>query len=153
MAALDDALGAADRHAGTAVVFLDLNSFKPVNDRYGHAAGDLLLSQVAASLRGAVPPGAIVGRIGGDEFVAVCRDVAGPEHADRIGAGLLAALSTSRVRVGGDTLVPHASLGVAWSPYGEKDPDELMARADAAMYAVKRTRGGRHEPIDGLLLT
>ncbi|MEU8663166.1 sensor domain-containing diguanylate cyclase [Actinoplanes philippinensis] len=140
MAALEDALGAADRHAGTAVIFLDLNSFKPINDRYGHAAGDLLLSQVATSLRGAVPPGGIVGRIGGDEFVAVCRDVAGREHADRIGADLLAALSAARVRTAGATLVPQASLGVAWSPYGEGDPDELMAHADAAMYAVKRTR-------------
>ncbi|GIE36156.1 hypothetical protein Ait01nite_092010 [Actinoplanes italicus] len=153
MAALDEALGAADRHAGTAVIFLDLNSFKPINDRYGHAAGDLLLSQVSVSLRGAVPPGAIVGRIGGDEFVAVCRDVAGPEHADRIGADLLAALSAARVRVAGDTLVPQASLGVAWSAYGENDPEELMARADAAMYAVKRTRGGRQSTIDSLLLT
>jgi diguanylate cyclase (GGDEF)-like protein/PAS domain S-box-containing protein len=153
MAALEDALGAGRRHAGTAVIFLDLNSFKPINDRYGHAAGDLLLSQVAVSLRGAVPPGAIVGRIGGDEFVAVCRDVAGREHADRIGADLLAALSAARVRVGGDTLVPQASLGVAWTAFGENDPDELLARADAAMYAVKRTRGGRESSIDSLLLT
>jgi diguanylate cyclase (GGDEF)-like protein/PAS domain S-box-containing protein len=142
MAALDDALRCADRHAGTAVIFLDLNSFKPINDRYGHAAGDLLLSQVATSLRGAVPADGIVGRIGGDEFVAVCRDVTGREHADRIGADLLAALSAARVRVSGATLVPHASLGVAWSPYGEGNPDELMAQADAAMYAVKRSRGG-----------
>jgi diguanylate cyclase (GGDEF)-like protein/PAS domain S-box-containing protein len=139
MAALDDALGSADRHAGTAVIFLDLNSFKPVNDRYGHAAGDLLLSQVATSLRGAVPAAGIVGRVGGDEFVAVCRDVTSREHADRIGADLLAALSTARVRVAGTTLVPHASLGVAWSAYGEGNPDELMAQADAAMYAVKRS--------------
>ncbi|MEU4165080.1 sensor domain-containing diguanylate cyclase [Actinoplanes sp. NPDC026670] len=141
VAALEDSLGASDRHAGTAVIFLDLNSFKPINDRYGHAAGDLLLSQVATSLRGAVPSTGIVGRIGGDEFVAVCRDVTGREHADRIGADLLAALSAARVRVDGATLVPQASLGVAWSPYGEGNPDELMAQADAAMYAVKRTRG------------
>ncbi|MEU4620779.1 diguanylate cyclase [Actinoplanes sp. NPDC023801] len=153
MAALEEALGGTDRHAGTAVIFLDLNAFKPINDRYGHAAGDLLLSQVAVSLRGAVPPGAIVGRIGGDEFVAVCRDVAGREHADRIGADLLAALSAARVRIGGNTLVPQASLGVAWSRYGENDPDELMARADAAMYAVKRARGGRDRSIESLLLT
>ncbi|MFC4063348.1 diguanylate cyclase domain-containing protein [Actinoplanes subglobosus] len=141
MTALEDALGTADRHAGTAVVFLDLNSFKPINDRYGHAAGDLLLSQVAASLRSAVPSGAIVGRIGGDEFVAVCRDVTGRDHADRIGADLLAALSAARVHVAGSTLVPHASLGVAWAPYGAGDSDELLAHADAAMYAVKRARG------------
>jgi diguanylate cyclase (GGDEF)-like protein/PAS domain S-box-containing protein len=153
MAALEDALGAAEVHAGTAVIFLDLNSFKPINDRYGHAAGDLLLSQVAVSLRSAVPPGAIVGRIGGDEFVAICRDVAGRDHADRIGADLLGALSAARVRVGGDTLVPRASLGVAWTPYGENDPDELLARADAAMYAVKRARGDHRQSIDSLLLT
>ncbi|WP_433789123.1 diguanylate cyclase domain-containing protein [Actinoplanes sp. CA-252034] len=142
MSALEDALRSSGPHAGTAVIFLDLNSFKPINDRYGHAAGDRLLSQVATSLRSAVPAGGIVGRIGGDEFVAVCRDVAGREHADRIGADLLAALSAARVHTAGATLVPQASLGVAWSPYGEGDPDELMAHADAAMYAVKRARGG-----------
>jgi diguanylate cyclase (GGDEF)-like protein/PAS domain S-box-containing protein len=139
MSALHDALGSTGRHAGTAVIFLDLNSFKPINDRYGHAAGDLLLSQVATSLRSAVPSSGIVGRVGGDEFVAVCRDVTGREHADRIGADLLAALSAARIRVDGATLVPHASLGVAWSPYGEGNPDELMAQADAAMYAAKRS--------------
>jgi diguanylate cyclase (GGDEF)-like protein/PAS domain S-box-containing protein len=149
MAALEEALLATDRHAGTAVVFLDLNSFKPINDRYGHAAGDLLLSQVAASLRSAVPNGAIVGRIGGDEFVAVCRDVTGRDHADRIGADLLAALSAARVRVGGSTIVPHASLGVAWAPYGGGDSDELLAHADAAMYAVKRARSTA--PAAGLI--
>ncbi|GAA1608932.1 sensor domain-containing diguanylate cyclase [Actinoplanes couchii] len=141
MAALRDALDTGERHAGTAVIFLDLNAFKPVNDRYGHAAGDLLLSHVAVSLRSAVPPGAVVGRIGGDEFVAVCRDVTGREHAERIGADLLAALGAARVRIGGNTLVPHASLGVAWTPYGTGDSDELLAQADAAMYAVKRSRG------------
>jgi diguanylate cyclase (GGDEF)-like protein/PAS domain S-box-containing protein len=139
MTALEDALRTADRHDGTAVIFLDLNAFKPINDRYGHATGDLLLSRVATSLRNTVPHGAIVGRIGGDEFVAVCRDVAGREHAERIGADLLAALSASRVQVDGRTLVPQASLGVAWSAYGGGHPDELMAQADAAMYAMKRT--------------
>jgi diguanylate cyclase (GGDEF)-like protein/PAS domain S-box-containing protein len=139
MTALEDALRTADRHNGTAVIFLDLNAFKPINDRYGHATGDLLLSRVATSLRNTVPHGAIVGRIGGDEFVAVCRDVAGREHAERIGADLLAALSASRVQVDGRTLVPQASLGVAWSAYGGGHPDELMAQADAAMYAMKRT--------------
>ncbi|WP_172890566.1 sensor domain-containing diguanylate cyclase [Actinoplanes derwentensis] len=142
MTALREALDADDPHAGTAVIFLDLNAFKPINDRYGHAAGDLLLSHVAVSLRSAVPPGAIVGRIGGDEFVAVCRDVTGRDHAERIGADLLTALSTARVRIGGNTLIPHASLGVAWSPYGSGDSDDLLAQADAAMYAVKRSRTG-----------
>ncbi|MBB2943655.1 diguanylate cyclase (GGDEF)-like protein/PAS domain S-box-containing protein [Actinoplanes lutulentus] len=142
VAALQDALTTPDRHAGTAVIFLDLNSFKPINDRYGHAAGDLLLSQVATSLRGSVPSGAVVGRIGGDEFVAVCRDIGGRESAERIGADLLAALSAARVQVDGGTLVPQASLGVAWSAYGGGNPDELLAQADAAMYAMKRSRSG-----------
>ncbi|HWS36961.1 MAG TPA: GGDEF domain-containing protein, partial [Actinoplanes sp.] len=147
MAALRDALHTTEPHAGTAVIFLDLNAFKPVNDRYGHAAGDLLLSHVAVSLRSAVPSGAVVGRIGGDEFVAVCRDVTGRDHADRIGVDLLAALGAARVHIGGHTVTPHASLGVAWAPYGAGDSDELLAQADAAMYAVKRSRGAARQLV------
>jgi diguanylate cyclase (GGDEF)-like protein/PAS domain S-box-containing protein len=128
--------------AGTAVVFCDLNGFKQVNDRYGHAAGDRLLTHVAARLRLAIGGSGVVGRIGGDEFLVICRDVAGPAQARQIGTDLLAALSDSPVEFDGHVLVPQVSVGVAWSRPGGAGPDDLVARADAAMYEAKKTRTG-----------
>jgi diguanylate cyclase (GGDEF)-like protein/PAS domain S-box-containing protein len=130
MASLEDAV--AGSHAGTAVIFLDLNGFKQVNDRQGHAAGDQLLIQVASRLRLAVPPPGLVGRIGGDEFVVILCDVTEPVEAARIGGALRAALGN-----GGDGR-PVASVGVAWSAPGTDNADELIARADAEMYEAKR---------------
>ncbi|WP_213009505.1 sensor domain-containing diguanylate cyclase [Paractinoplanes toevensis] len=136
MAELQDAV----ESPGTAVIFLDLNGFKQVNDRYGHATGDRLLTHVASRLRLAAPAGGVVGRLGGDEFVVICRDLPAPQQAERIGADLLAALSGSGVDVAGEILVPQASVGVAWSPHAGSGADDLMARADAAMYEAKKTR-------------
>ncbi|MEV6844846.1 sensor domain-containing diguanylate cyclase [Actinoplanes sp. NPDC051411] len=136
------AAGDLDGHAGTAAVFCDLNGFKQVNDRYGHAAGDRLLTHVASRLRLAVGASGVVGRIGGDEFLVICRDVAGTDQARQIGADLLAALDGSPVEVDGHVLLPQVSVGVAWSPPGGAGPDDLVARADAAMYEAKKTRTG-----------
>ncbi|MCU7727803.1 sensor domain-containing diguanylate cyclase [Actinoplanes sp. KI2] len=147
MAALQDATAAPDGHAGTAVVFLDLNGFKQVNDVYGHAAGDRLLTHVANRLRMTVPADGVVGRIGGDEFVVICRDVAGPAGAERIGADLLAGLRAEVVDAAGNVLTPEASVGVAWAPCGAAGPEELIARADAAMYQAKKTRTGPHNLV------
>jgi diguanylate cyclase (GGDEF)-like protein/PAS domain S-box-containing protein len=147
MAALRDATDAAGGHAGTAVIFLDLNGFKQVNDVYGHAAGDQLLSHVATRLGMTVPPGGVLGRIGGDEFVVICRDVAGPARAERIGADLLAGLRADIVDAAGHVLTPQASVGVAWSPCGAAGAEELIARADAAMYQAKKTRTGPHNLV------
>jgi diguanylate cyclase (GGDEF)-like protein/PAS domain S-box-containing protein len=139
LAALEEISGGG---RGTAVIFCDLNSFKQVNDRYGHAAGDRLLTHVAGRLRLAVGGSGVVGRIGGDEFLVICRDVAGAAEAGQIGTGLLAALSDCPVEFDGHLLLPQASVGVAWSRPGDAGPDELVARADAAMYEAKKTRTG-----------
>jgi diguanylate cyclase (GGDEF)-like protein/PAS domain S-box-containing protein len=138
LAALADA--AADPGA-PAVIFLDLNGFKQVNDRYGHAAGDRLLTHVASRLRRAVPASGVVGRLGGDEFLVLCRDVTGAEQARQVGEDLAAALEDGGIDVAGEMLRPEVSVGVAWSPSGTAGPEELVARADAAMYEAKaRTR-------------
>jgi diguanylate cyclase (GGDEF)-like protein/PAS domain S-box-containing protein len=142
LAVLEEAAGDPDGHAGTAVIFCDLNGFKQVNDRYGHAAGDRLLTHVATRLRLAVGAAGVLGRVGGDEFLVVCRDVAGPSQARQIGTDLLAALANSPVEAAGQMLLPQVSVGVAWSPCGGAGPDELVARADAAMYEAKKTRTG-----------
>jgi diguanylate cyclase (GGDEF)-like protein/PAS domain S-box-containing protein len=136
MVALQEAVTAAQ--TGTAVVFLDLNGFKEVNDRYGHAAGDQLLTQVSTRLRLAVPPSGVVGRIGGDEFLVILPDVAGPAEATRLGAGFLPVLGED------DGGVPRASVGVAWSAPGADTADELIARADAAMYEAKAIHKAGH---------
>jgi diguanylate cyclase (GGDEF)-like protein/PAS domain S-box-containing protein len=136
LAALGDALDAATR--GTAAVFVDLNDFKLVNDRYGHAAGDHVLTHVAQILRGTVRDGDVVGRLGGDEFVVVCRDVPGQEQAARIAASLGAALEAAALDVAGTRLRPKASIGVAWTRPGGLGADALIAQADSKMYEAKQ---------------
>ncbi|GAA3953497.1 sensor domain-containing diguanylate cyclase [Actinoplanes auranticolor] len=143
LSALGAALAGPGRTRGTAVIFIDLNDFKQVNDRYGHAAGDQLLTHVANRLRGAVRDGDVVGRFGGDEFVVICADVASAGRACRIGESLLSALAGGGLEVAGEHLLPQASIGVAWGDSATCAPDALIARADTAMYAAKKTRTGR----------
>ena len=127
-----------DARAGgaTGVLFLDLDSFKDVNDRYGHAVGDAVLRAVADRLTGAVRPADTVARLGGDEFVVLV------EGASESG---LAALVDRLVRqlekpmdVLGRTLDVGVSVGRALAHGGAADPSGLVAQADARMYAAKR---------------
>ena len=121
---------------GTAVVFVDLDRFKPVNDRLGHAAGDEVLRIVANRLRHSVRGNDLVGRLGGDEFLVVLPDVTEPgvaiEVADRIAAALRVEAQIA------DEAVPiRASIGVAWTARADAVPDALVAAADGAMYRSK----------------
>jgi diguanylate cyclase (GGDEF)-like protein/PAS domain S-box-containing protein len=143
LAALGEALRGPGHTRGTAVIFIDLNDFKQVNDRYGHAAGDRLLIHVAGCLRAAARDGDVVGRFGGDEFVVICADVPGADRARSIGETLVAALGEGGVEVAGTRLLPQASVGVAWGDPQTTAPDGLIARADTAMYAAKKARTGR----------
>ena len=121
-----------------ALVYVDLDEFKPVNDRHGHAAGDAVLKAIAAALVGHVRASDVVARIGGDEFVALLWNVSGPAAAAKAAALEKAVLSTP-VRWGSSTLVVGASAGVAL--LGALDsPDEVLSRADAAMYSRKYSR-------------
>jgi diguanylate cyclase (GGDEF)-like protein len=121
-----------------ALVYLDLDGFKPVNDRHGHAAGDAVLKAVAASLIRKVRTSDIVARIGGDEFVVLLWNVTEDEAAAKAEA-LEAAVYATPVRWSASTLVVGASAGVA--PIGPLDaPADLLGRADAAMYARKAQR-------------
>ena len=132
----------ASTTGSAAVIFVDLDRFKAVNDRYGHAAGDDLLVAVAARLRAAVREVDLVGRIGGDEFLIVCPEVHTGEGM-AIGERVLDALAMP-FSLGDHTLSASASVGIARSAVGE-EADELIARADGAMYQSKRE--GRRTPV------
>lgn len=140
IAFVDEVLASTTRPA--AVIFVDLDRFKAVNDRFGHAAGDDLLVAVAARLRAAVREVDLVGRIGGDEFLVVCPDVHASEGM-AIGERVLDALAMP-FSLGDLTLSASASVGIARSTAGEGS-DDLIARADGAMYQSKRE--GRRRPV------
>ena len=125
--------GGAD---GLAVLFCDLDGFKPVNDRLGHAAGDELLVAVAARLRGCVREHDLVSRFGGDEFVLVCR---GGAEAVRTVADRIAAMAARPFTTGGEQVRIGVSVGVAHCRPGDTT-DEVIGRADLAMYQAKKTK-------------
>ena len=116
-----------------AVLFLDLDRFKHVNDMHGHAAGDALLHDVAVRLVKALRGGDTAARIGGDEFVVLAEDITGAEEAVALGERLLAELPTP------------ASMGIALATSAGAGAEQLVREADAAMYRVKRRGGGAVE--------
>ncbi len=121
--------------ASAALVYIDLDGFKPVNDRHGHAAGDAVLKAIAAALTGNVRASDVAARLGGDEFAVLLWNVTSPAAFAKA-AGLEAAVYATAVRWESSTLVVGASAGVAL--LGALDtPAEVLARADAAMYARK----------------
>jgi diguanylate cyclase (GGDEF)-like protein len=122
--------------ASAALLFIDLDRFKPVNDRYGHAAGDAVLKAVAATLTRNVRASDVVARLGGDEFVVLLWNVTATAAAAKA-AALENAIEAAAVRFGADVLDVGASAGVALVGTCEA-PADLVARADAAMYARKR---------------
>jgi diguanylate cyclase (GGDEF)-like protein/PAS domain S-box-containing protein len=123
---------------GSAVIYIDLDDFKSVNDRFGHAAGDCLLVAAADRLRGAARKGDAVGRLGGDEFLVICPRVESSAQAVRI-AERVAAATEAMVDVGTGVVELRTSVGVAWTTEAI-DADEFLAQADSAMYESKRTR-------------
>jgi diguanylate cyclase (GGDEF)-like protein len=128
--------------ASATLIFLDLDEFKPVNDRHGHAAGDAVLKAIAASLLREVRTSDVVARIGGDEFVVLLWNVTDADAMAKA-AALEDAVYATPVRWGASTMVVGASAGVAF--VGPLDtPAEVLARADAAMYARKVERRERH---------
>jgi diguanylate cyclase (GGDEF)-like protein len=137
---LDDLLKA--RSTGhLAVMLMDLDDFKSVNDTLGHHHGDALLEHIARVLRGAAPADVLVSRLGGDEFAVVVCDVADPERVVAMGEQLLAALRTPAT-VDGIKLEVGASLGIAIAPEHANDVATLLRHADMAMYQAKNTHRG-----------
>ena len=142
MLALEANIASGQRQAERAVVFVDLDSFKAVNDQHGHAAGDELLSIIAQRLQGVVRDGDMVGRIGGDEFLVVCPDIGGPDQAMGLAERLAVALR-EELCVATGSIVEQISIGVAWSSGEGADADAIVAQADSAMYESKREGAGQ----------
>jgi diguanylate cyclase (GGDEF)-like protein len=135
---LDDALAGDDEFA---VMLLDLDDFKLVNDAWGHAAGDDLLREIAARLHTCVRTDDTVARLGGDEFAVLLRLLPGDDARD-IAARIVAAVE-SPVQVDGGSARVGASVGIALSAVGrDGDGEALLREADHAMYAVKRAGKG-----------
>ncbi|HEX8989567.1 MAG TPA: EAL domain-containing protein [Rhodocyclaceae bacterium] len=140
---------AAARRQGqrAAVLFLDLDRFKPVNDAHGHEVGDKLLKSVARRIRRQLRTEDAIGRIGGDEFVVVLVGIRDAADAGRVAANMVARLGRP-YRIGSLTLEVGASIGISLFPEHGDSVDALFKRADAAMYRVKRSGRGRFAIFD-----
>jgi diguanylate cyclase (GGDEF)-like protein/PAS domain S-box-containing protein len=127
---------AARADAQAAVLFIDLDDFKLINDRLGHAAGDAVLQEVATRLRACVRAGDTVARLGGDEFGVLLEGIAAARSV-QAGERVLNALSAP-IEIAGEAVTVSASVGVAVSEAGVGDVEELLHRGDLAMYDAKR---------------
>ena len=149
---LEASLARIQRHnAYLAVLYLDLDRFKTVNDNLGHEAGDRLLQVVGRKLQETLRPSDSVARLGGDEFAAVLSDLHDPIEAMHVAQRLLAAIAEP-VDVGHGTLVTTVSIGIAGSAEGGVSAGELLRRADFAMYKAKdrgRARIESYDEVDG----
>ena len=151
MERLEHALVRAERTSERlALLFLDLDHFKDVNDSLGHARGDELLVAVGQRIRQAVRPPDTVGRLGGDEYVVLCEDV-GDEHGPLVIAERLAAALRRPFRLGDEEVFVSASIGVALPSPESRTPVDLLRDADAAMYRAKAAGRARHEVFDASL--
>ncbi|MDP3688753.1 MAG: PAS domain S-box protein, partial [Sulfurimicrobium sp.] len=136
------------RDQSLAVVYLDLDGFKPVNDQYGHEVGDELLIAVAQRMKGALREGDTLGRLGGDEFVAVLIDLPDVEASVPMLNRLLSAAAHPMQR-GALSLQVSASLGVTFYPQAQDiDADQLLRQADQAMYQAKLAGKNRYHVFD-----
>jgi diguanylate cyclase (GGDEF)-like protein len=144
---LAQALARTDRRPGQiALIFLDLDHFKVINDSFGHTAGDVVLREAARRLRMTVRPGDTVGRFGGDEFVVLCEEVEGEAMALAIAERLVDAFSQP-FAIAEDRHSVGVSIGVALYDHSG-DAESLLRDADAAMYRAKDRGRGRVEVFD-----
>jgi diguanylate cyclase (GGDEF)-like protein/PAS domain S-box-containing protein len=130
------------RASGVIVLYIDLDSFKAINDTWGHAAGDFVLQQVSKRLSIELRVGDTVGRVGGDEFVVVCATAENPEEEAAVLAERLIASVSQPIDFNGTSLVVGASVGISVYPSCALESAVLIERADSAMYCAKK--GGRN---------
>ena len=124
-----------NRNFHFAILFIDLDGFKPINDKFGHKAGDAVLRQTAKLLQGCVRKGDLVGRYGGDEFTMLLNNVKRPSDAARVAETILAKIGTP-IDVG-EPVAVGASIGIAMSTNLHEGAEDLIRDADGAMYRAK----------------
>jgi len=142
---LEHAIARASRGASSvAVLFLDLDGFKRINDMHGHAVGDLLLQAVSHRMQETVRVGDTVARLGGDEFVVLLEDIDELEAAQQVAHRLTSGLSRPFIM---DEMVYSisVSIGISFRPTGQSRTGDLLREADRAMYTAKAAGTGRYE--------
>jgi len=130
-----------------AILFVDLDHFKSVNDNHGHLVGDDLLVAVAERMAGLIRPGDTLARLSGDEFVIVCEAISEKLQIHVVASRIVEALA-SPFKLDNVLVELSASVGIAFSAEDEDDPEQLLREADIAMYQAKRRGGGTHQVVD-----
>lgn len=150
MRRLDRCLDRANRQRGYrfAILFVDLDRFKVVNDSLGHLVGDRLLVGVARRLESSLRPGDTVARLGGDEFTVLVDDIDGIADAELVAERIHEALATP-FEIEGHEIFTGASVGIAPADGSYETPEEVLRDADAAMYRAKKLGKARHQVFDG----
>ena len=129
---------------GVALLFIDLDNFKQVNDSFGHTSGDRLLAEIAERLKSAVREEDTVARFGGDEFMVLAAGVDKSDDAASIANNILAAFRQPITTTHGQELTITLSLGISFYPHDGNDVEELIMKADAAMYGIKGEGGNNY---------
>lgn len=142
---LDEALKKVRRnHTSVALLYLDLDHFKDVNDNYGHEAGDVLLKEMACRLQGAIRESDVVSRIGGDEFTIILHDLSSEQDANQVASKVLQAIRQP-VDVGSAVVEISGSVGITLAPQDGTDAKTLIKNSDVAMYQSKQLGRNRSQ--------
>lgn len=142
--------------ASLAVLFIDIDEFKPINDNYGHSVGDKILIELARKIVNALPPGSVVARLGGDEFVATVNLANGKSETIQHYMETMFASINSPIEVNDNSFTLSTSIGVTFCLDTDKHIDQIITRADSAMYKAKKSGKNQFrfcsqsEPIVGL---
>jgi diguanylate cyclase len=131
----------SEKMASLAILFIDIDDFKSINDRHGHLVGDEVLQIVSARIQHAVRTDDRVGRLGGDEFLCLIGNESSRDNVSKIAIQILEAVREP-IQIGLLKIIVQSSIGIAFSPLDASASDDLIKRADSAMYRTKRLKTG-----------